>query len=226
MRGDARTLQIEESSPSRRSWSLFIYPDYLRFVADEGSCSFDVDFSQAADELDLQSPFLGKPALIVRQGRKTSFQLDRDDLAEVKAWLGPPTVRTMKATLKQQVAWGIGVGLFLLLSSLPKPADPEANLQALPFDPVSGALGFCLIFLRLLGWIYPCRELFLADAAWFLLLGGKVGYDVLSGSSSIWLVVTVLCVIGAVTSFEKYQQFGQIAGNEEAQAPERINSTT
>lgn len=225
MRGDARRLDIEESSPSRRTWTLFIYPDYLRFVADEGSGCFDVDFSQAGEELVLHSPLFGRPVLAVRQAKKTCFRLDRDDFAEVKEWMGPPTFRTMRATLKQQSAWGIGVGLFLLLSSLPKPADPEANLHALAFDPISGGLGISLIFLRLLGWLYPCRELFLADAAWFLLLGGKVGYDVLSGSSSIWLAVTVLCVIGAVSGFEKYHQFSNLAGDT-AEAPERINSAT
>ncbi len=225
MREDARPLQIEESSPSQRNWSLFIYPDYLRFVADEGSASFDVDFSQAGEELVLHTTLFGNPVLVVRQGQKICFRLDREDFAEVKAWVGPPTIRAMRATLRQQLVWGVGVGLFLLLSSLPKPADPEANLQALPFDPFSGALGISLIFLRLLSWLYPCRELFLADSAWFLLLGGKVGYDVLSGSSSIWLAVTLLCVVGAVSGFEKYQQFSNLAG-EEAQAPERINSTT
>ncbi|MFB3903968.1 MAG: hypothetical protein ACE15E_10985 [Acidobacteriota bacterium] len=225
MGGDARTLQIEESSPKRRHWTLFIYPDYLRFVADEGSGSFDVDFSEAAEELVLHTPLLGRPVLIVRQERKVCFRLDRHDFTDVKAWLGPPTIRTMKATLKQQLAWGIGVGLFLLLSSLPKPADPEANLQALPFDPVSGALGLSLILLRLLGWLHPCRELFLADAAWFLLLGGKVGYDVLSGSSSIWLAVTVICVVSAIRGLERYQQFSHLAGDE-PQAPERVDSTT
>lgn len=223
MQADA--LRIEESSPSQRTWSLFIHADYLRFVADEGSGSFDVDFSQAGEELVLHTPLFGDPVLVVNQSRKMCFRLDRDDFCEVKAWLGPPTIRTMKTALRQQQIWGIGVGFFLLLSSLPKPADPEGNLQALPFDPVSGALGISLIFLRLLGWLCPCRELFLADAVWFLLLGGKVGYDVLSGSSSIWLAVTVLCVVGAVSGFEKYQHFSDLAGSD-AQEPERVNSTT
>lgn len=202
-----------------------MYRDYLRFVADEGSGSFDVELSEAGEELILHTPLLGKPSLIVRQGRKTCFRIDRHDFRQIKAWLGPPTIRTLKAILRQQMTWGIGVGLFLLLSSLPKPADPEASLEALPFDPVSGVLGFSLIFLRLLGWLYPCREIFLADAAWFLFLGSKVGYDVLSGSSSIWLAVTVLCVVGAISGLEKYQQFGNLAG-EGAQAPERVNWTT
>lgn len=224
MSADAQTLQIEESGPSPRTWSLLIYPEYLRFVADEGSGSFDVELSQAGDELLLHSPLLGKPSLVVRQGRKTCFKLDRRDFSDVKAWLGPPTLRTLSAILRQQMTWGIGVGLFLLLSSLPKPADPEASLEALPFDPVSGTLGFSLILLRLLGWLYPCREIFLADAAWFLVLGGKVGYDVLSGSSSIWLAVTVLCVVGAISGFEKYQQFSHLT-DEGAPAPERVNWT-
>jgi hypothetical protein len=222
---DARALEIEERSPSRRPWTLFIYPDYLRFVADEGSGSFDLELAQAAEQLVLDTPLFGNPVLVTKQGRRMCFRLDREDFEELKAWLGPPTIRTMKATLRQQQVWGIGVGLFLILSSFPEPADPEANLQALPFDPFSGTLGISLIFLRLLGWLYPCRELFLADAAWFLLLGGKVGYDVLSGSSSIWLAVTVLCIIGAVSGFEKYLHFGNLAGNE-AEAPEEVNSTT
>ncbi len=225
MRGDAQTLEIEESSPSQRNWSLFIYPECLRFVADEGSGSFDIDYSQAGEEIVLHTPLFGRPVLAVRQGKKMCFRLDRDDFNEVKAWLGPPTIRTLKASLRQQMAWGIGVGLFLLLSSLPKPADPEASLQSLPFDPVSGALGISLILVRLLGCLYPCKEIFLADAAWFLLLGGKVGYDVLSGSSSIWLIVTLLCVVGAVSGFEKYHQFSNLAG-EEAQTPQRVNSAT
>lgn len=224
MRGDARTLQIEESSPNRRTWSLFVYPDYLRFVADEGSSSFDVDLSQAGEEIILHSPLFGDPVLTVRRGHRICFRMDRDDFADVKAWLGPPTVRALRATLKQQLVWGIGVGLFLLISSLPKPADPDVDLQALPFDPVSGALGISLIFLRLLGWVRPCKELFLADAAWFMLLGGKVGYDVLSGSSSIWLIVTLLCVAGAVSGFEKYHQFNNLTGDE-AQTPQRATTT-
>jgi len=225
MREEARTLHIEESSPGRRDWTLVIYPDYLRFVADEGSGWFDVDFSQASEELVLHAPLFGSPVLTVQQAKKTCFRLGHQDYSELNAWIGPPTFRNMKASLRQQLTWGIGVGLFLLLSSLPKPPDPEANLQALSFDPVSGALGISLIFLRLLGWLHPCRELFLADAAWFLALGGKVGYDVLSGSSSVWLAVTVLCIVGAMSALEKYQQFSQLAG-EQAEAPERIGSTT
>lgn len=106
MRGDARTLEIEEESPSRRTWNLFIYPDYLRFVADEGSGSFDVDFAQAGEELLLHTPLFGDPVLAVRQGKKMCFRLEREDFAEVKEWLGPPTMRSMKATLKQQSGWG------------------------------------------------------------------------------------------------------------------------
>ncbi|RPI29237.1 MAG: hypothetical protein EHM61_02315 [Acidobacteria bacterium] len=225
MRGDTQTVQIQEIRPDRRTWTVTIYDDYLRFVADAGSGSFDVERAQAEQEVQLRAPLFGTPGLTVQQGRKLCFNLDRKHFSALKAWLGPPTGRSLRAALKQQLGWGIGVGIFLIISSLPKPADPDAELDALPFDPVAGALGTSLIFLRLLSWALPCRQLFLADAAWFLVLGAKVAYGVLSGSSGIWLVVTLLCVIAAIGGFEKYHEFRDLA-EDHPQSPARVNGAT
>lgn len=200
---------IMEQSMRGKPWHLTIFRDFLRLEA-TGVEAFAVSKDSAPEQVELMRPFMGGAILAVKANKRLVFRLDAPQQAAIEQWLGPPTRRTLAIALKKRFSWGLILGVLFIFSSLPIAGDPARGIKDLPFDPLSLLLGLVLIALRLVAKIRPNRTLFLVDSIWFLVLAGKVIFDIVQGSNWLWGFVSVVCLMASYSALGLYSRFRNV----------------
>jgi hypothetical protein len=199
------TLEATESGRRPRQWTLLMFPDGFRGERQDDAASFHVLRTKLADLVQVVDGLLVKRTLVVKRPKRTTLQLEPRGFRRLSRWIGEPTL--LRLALKQRLSWTIPIGILFVLGSMPLPGDPEAGLEAVPFNPVSAVLGAALIVQGLASRRLPRPVFFLLDAFWFLGLAADTVYRVWQGQSPYWLVLVVLQIGLAVSGLRLWRRF-------------------
>ena len=199
------TLEATQSGRTPREWTLLLFPDGFRGERQDDAASFHVLRTKLADLVQVVDGLLVKRTLVVKKPKRTTLQLEPRGFRRLARWIGEPTL--LRLALKQRLSWTIPIGILFVLGSMPLPGDPEAGLEAVPFNPVSAVLGAALIVQGLASRRLPRPLFFLLDALWFLGLAADTVYRVWQGQSPYWLVLVVLQIGLAVSGLRLWRRF-------------------
>ncbi|UCH49847.1 MAG: hypothetical protein JSU95_08830 [Betaproteobacteria bacterium] len=209
---ESSTFEVVAEVGRKGAWTVSLNADSLTIAAVDGEESFQIARADAEEKAELRESRLTTPFLSVSiPKKKVVFKLDRAQAASIREWLGPPTLVSLKAALKRRLRWSVPIGILFVLASLPLPANPEAGLEAVPFDPVSGFFGVSLLALSMLTRVWHHRILFLLDGVWFSLLALNVAVGILRGDSPWWTIIVIVLVIGARSGFSEYKRFDSLS---------------
>ena len=203
------SFEVTAQAGRKGVWTVTLSTDELKIIAVDGSESFQIARADAEEKTELRESRITKPFLIVSfPKKKVVFQLDHDQVAPYKAWLGPPTMKGLKLALRRRLRWSLPIGVLFVIISIPLPADPETGLEAVPFDAISAFLGVSLIGLGILSRFWPRRILFFLDGIWFSLLALDVAMGIFTGRDSTWWAILVIVLIFVAKSgFSEYKRF-------------------
>ena len=209
---EANTFLVSAQSGRKGIWKVTLEADALTLAAVEGGESIQILRADAEEKIVLVvHEWLSVRILeITIQKEKVRFELERSQVALLKEWLGPPTIRGLKVALKKRLIWCLPVGILFVFTSIPFPANPEAGLEAVPFDAVSAFLGVSLIAVSILTRIWFRRILFLLDGVWLSLLALDVTVGIFRGDSLWWAISVIALILGAKGGFSEYQRFASV----------------
>ena len=193
-------------------WKVTLEADALTLAAVDGPPSESIQIlrADAEEKIALQEWLFFRHLVITIQKERVDVELERSQVALLKEWLGPPTIRGLKVALKKRLNWCLPIGILLVFSSLPLPGDPEAGLEAVPFDAVSAFLGASLIAITILTRIWFRRILFLLDGVWLSLLALNVTVGIFRGDSLWWAIWVIALILVAKGGFSEYQRFASV----------------
>ncbi|MHC4338312.1 MAG: hypothetical protein ACYSTG_10285 [Planctomycetota bacterium] len=211
MSDDITSFEVSVRTGKRKGlWNLSFEPDVLTLTSADGGESHQITKSEAAEKIEAPAPLSGGKALAAHIPKREMFWLEPEQMDVVKQWLGPPGLPELKVALKRRFKWCLPIGIFFVLTSLPLPANPEAGVEAVPFDVIGAVLGITLIGLSLAMRLWPRRELFLIDSLWFMVLSAKVVYDIVAGSSWLWCIFVAWIVLMVLGGVNQYRRFASI----------------
>ena len=203
------TLEGAETGRKPQRWTLRLFRDGFRGERQDGAASFHVLRAKLLDAIQIVDGLLVKRTLVVRKPRRTTLQFGPPAFRRLSRWIGEPTL--LRLALKQRLSWTIPIGILFVLGSVPLPGDPEAGVEAIPFNPVSAALGTFLIVQGLASKRLPRPVFFLLDALWFLGLAADTVYRVWAGQSPYWLVLVVLQLGLAASGLRLWSRFREVS---------------
>lgn len=210
------TLNIAPMGKSE-TWSLRLEENRISLLVEETGEPIVLERSEFPEKLELREHGLGAPLLLVRIPKATVFQPDLEQMDVLREWLGPPTFEDLSSALRRRFKWTIPIAIMFIMMALPMAANPEANLEAVPFDAVSAFLGAALLALAAYSKACPHSRLFLFDCCWFLVMALNAAVGVIQGKSGTWQwLFVVILVMVAQSSFKEYRRF---AGVVEAPSP-------
>jgi len=193
-------------------WKVTLEADALTLAAVDGPPSESIQIlrADAEEKIELHEWLFVRMLVITIQKERVDVELERSQVALLKEWLGPPTIRRLKVALRRRLKWCLPVGIMFVFTSIPLPADPEVGLEAVPFDAVSAFLGASLIAITILTRIWFRRILFLLDGVWFSLLALDVTVGIFRGDSLWWAISVIALILGAKGGFSEYQRFASV----------------
>jgi hypothetical protein len=201
-------FEVEEVNAKKDRWRLSLLEGRLRLERDDGSEVHEVERSEYGRGLDVRKMFGSARTLMVRVPKAKAFKIQPEAYEAIERWLRPFTRSDVAAILRTRLRWTLPIAILFIITSLPLPGDPDAGIEALPFDVVGFVLGVGLIVLGILARVAPHRNLFLVDAVWFLLLAADTVYSVfVQGKSQWWLLFAAFLVWVASTPLELYRRF-------------------
>lgn len=203
------TLDATEVGSKPRRWTLQLFRDGIRGEREDGGASFHVLRARLLDSIQVMDGLLIRRTLVVRKPRRTTLKLEPPAFRRLSAWVGDHTL--LRLALKGRLSWTIPIGILFVLGSVPLPGDPEAGIEAVPFSPVSAALGALLILQGLASKRLPRPALFLLDALWFLGLAADTLSRVWAGQSPWTLVIVPLQLGLAVSGLRLWRRFREVS---------------
>lgn len=207
MTGDNR-FEARAISGLSGTWTFSFDPEALTLTDREGEQSFRIWREDADRMLKLRESILTESSLFVRiDKQKSTFRLDKAQVALLNRWLGKPSVEPLERALQRRLRWGLAIGAVFVISSIPLPADPEAGIEAVPADALSASLGISLVAIWVLARIHPRRVWFLIDSLWFLVLAAKIGVDILHGDAPSWGILIFFLLLGSATDFQLWRRY-------------------
>ena len=210
---EANTFYVSAQSGRKGIWKVTLEADALTLAAVDGPPSESIQILRADAEEKIvlyESRFFFRHLVITIQKEKVVIELEPSQVALLKEWLGPPTIRGLKVALKKRLNWCLPIGILFVLTSIPLPADPEVGLEAVPFDAVSAFLGASLIAITILARIWFRRILFLLDGVWLSLLALDATVGIFRGDSLWWAISVIALILGAKGGFSEYQRFASV----------------
>jgi len=199
-------------------WRVSLDAETFTLAAADSDESFQVLRVDVEERVELQEPPFTKPFLVVKipKKKKVVLKLERAQAAAFREWLGPPTIRGLKVALRQRFRWCLAIGILFVVTSIPLPADPEAGIEAIPFDAVAAFLGVSLAGIAILARVWPRRVFFLLDGIWFVLLALDGAIDVFHGDTWWWwCIVVVGLILLARGGISRYQRFASVSYQED-----------
>ena len=209
---ESSTFEVVAEVGRKGAWTVSLDTDSLTIAAVDGDESFQIARAEAEEKAELRESRISNPFLVVSIAKKkVIFKLDRDQAAAFKEWLGPPTMVGLNVALKRRLRWSLPIAILFVLASLPLPANPEAGLEAVPFDPVSGFFGVSLLALSIITRFWHHRILFLLDGVWFCALAVNVALGIYRGDSPWWAIIVIVLLVGAKSGFSEYKRFASLS---------------
>ena len=193
-------------------WKVTLEADALTLAAVDGPPSESIQIlrADAEEKIVLHEWLFVRMLVITIQKERVDVELERSQVALLKEWLGPPTIRRLKVALRRRLYWCLPIGIMFVFSSLPFPANPEAGLEAVPFDAVSAFLGVSLIAVSILTRIWFRRILFLWEGVWLSLSALNLTVGIFRGDSLWWAITVIGLILVAKGGFSEYQRFASV----------------
>ena len=209
---EANTFLVSTGTGSGRKgiWRVSLDADALTLADVEGDESIQILRADAEEKIVLHEWLFVILLVVTIQKEKVVFRLEPSQVALLKEWLGPPTIRGLKVALKKRLIWCLPVGILFVFTSIPFPANPEAGLEAVPFDAVSAFLGASLIAITILTRIWFRRILFLWEGVWLSLSALNLTVGIFRGDSLWWAISVIALILGAKGGFSEYQRFASV----------------
>ena len=207
---EANTFYVSAQSGRKGIWKVTLEADALTLAAVEGGESIQMLRAHVEVNQVLKEWFSSVFLIFKIEKKEVVFPLEPSHAALFKKWLGPPTIRGLKVALKKRLKWCLPIGILFVFTSIPFPANPEAGLEAVPFDAVSAFLGASLIAITILARIWFRRILFLLDGVWLSLLALDATVGIFRGDSLWWAISVIALILGAKGGFSEYQRFASV----------------
>ena len=207
---EANTFYVSATEGRKGIWKVTLEADALTLAAVEGGESIQMQRGDVEVNAVLLEWFFLVFLIFKIEKKKVGFKLEPSHAALFKKWLGPPTIRGLKVALKKRLKWCLPIGILFVFTSIPFPANPEAGLEAVPFDAVSAFLGASLIAITILARIWFRRILFLLDGVWLSLLALDATVGIFRGDSLWWAISVIALILGAKGGFSEYQRFASV----------------
>ena len=186
-----REITVAGLTRPAQPWTLRLYDQGLRLTPQrEGEPPIHILRSELATHVQLVDFGVARRTLAVRKPKKRLFKLDPTAWPQLTAWVGRDT--RLRIALRQRLGYGVPLGIFMLLTSIPLPGNPQAGIPASPFNPLSATLGVLLVAGALLARRRPHPALFLLDSAWFSVLAVSLIVRVAFGGNPLWLILAGL----------------------------------
>ena len=180
-----REFTVAGVSRPAQPWTLRLFPQGLRLTPQrEGEPAIHILRSELATYVHLLNFGVTRRTLAIRKPRKYVFKLDPTPWEHLTAWVGRDA--HLRMALRQRLGWGVPVGIFMLIISIPLPGDAAAGIEGVPFSPLPAALGVLLIAGAILARRRPHPALFLLDSTWFAVLAGSLVLRVIYGDNPLW----------------------------------------
>ncbi len=187
----ALELAVAGLSRPTQPWTLSLYPEGLRLTPQQGGHpSIHILRGELATHVQLLDFGVTRRTLVVRKPVKRNFKLDPAAWPQLTDWVGRDA--RLRMALRQRLGYGVPLGIFVLITSIPLPGDPAAGIDAVPANPLSAVLGVLLIGSAILARRRPHPALFLVDSAWFAVLAASIAVRVAFGASPLWLILVAL----------------------------------
>lgn len=207
MTGDNR-FEARAISGLSGTWTFSFDPEALTLTDREGEPSFRILREDADRMLKLLESIFTESSLFVRiDKQKSTFRLDKAQVAVLNRWLGKPSVEPLERALQRHLRWGLPIGGLLVIVSVPLPANPEAGIEAVPADALLASVGISLVAIWVLARIHPRRVWFLIACLWFLVAAAKIGMDILHGDAPLWGILILFLLLGSATDFQLWRRY-------------------
>lgn len=194
-------------------WWLTLEPEAMALRYDKTGDEYRINKAEAAEKIELVG-VISERILAAQIPKKEVFELNAEQIALVKEWLGPPTMKELRIALKKWLKWCLPVGIMFVLLSIPMSGNPDAEIEPIPFDPISAFLGVMLIGISIAIRWWPRPELFLVASAWFFVGGIKIIYDIVKGSSWLWGILAFLLLLSVLDAWRQYRRFALVKKEE------------
>jgi hypothetical protein len=196
-------FDTEELGKKDRRWRLELRPSDLALFEGDDPQPYVILREQFHKDGAMFSE--GMRVLSLKKPKKVTFKLTPETTTAMADWIGKPMLARLY--LKRRYAWVLPVAIIWAIGSLPIAGNPEAGVQAQPFDPMGLGLGLALVIAWAFAKWRPHCNLFLVDSIWFLWLAGYLIYDVVHGRSKLWLILVALLLWMVVTGLKQFARF-------------------
>jgi len=200
-----QTFEVVRETRQREKWRLSLYGDRLILHSLETGAVVEVLRDQAMEKIRTSKFFFIPPLLLVKDMKKFNYRISPEAYEMINEWIGKPLL--LKSILKQRLSWCIPIGIIYILTSLPLSGDPEAGLEAIPFDPISMGLGIVLVGISIASRKRPHPAFFLADSVWFFVLLMYTLFQIHAGASIYWggiILVQIICIMSGINYYKSF----------------------
>lgn len=198
-------LEVAEVNQAKRKWVLELHPDHFALHNDFDPQPLIYTRAELWDKADTLD---GVRVLAIKKPRALGLQFTKEAFATFQQWLGPPAAARLRSVFKRRFGWGLPVAVIIGVSSLPMKGNPEKGITDVPFDPYGMGLAVGLVALSLWVKYRPTRVLFLFDALWFVLAGGRIFLNIVTRDQGWgWGIFGVLLLLMAVSGLRWFKRF-------------------
>lgn len=201
-------LEASIQSEKDRPWTASVYADRIRFTR-TGDTGFDLLRREFFAVAELRDYGILKRSIIYRLGKKSYvFRFSEADHAVLKQWIQPLRVTDLRLALKRRFALLMPIAfIFVVLAMF---GEDQFEPTGAAIDVVSLLQGLTLMLMVGISRLVTHRIFYLLDVLWFSALGAEVIYDVLSGSSPLWLILVVALLPAVSSGIREYVRFADV----------------
>ena len=209
--GEVKSMELDVKFGQHKGrWEVRLEEQCLVLRSLQTGEIYEVNRFEARDKVEVAGLVGKKLFLKVKKPIKAVFELQDEQAELLKEWLGPLTVKQLKAALKLRMGWSFPLGLIFTMFSLPIKWQSASVFMEIRFGWTGLALGFLLIGLSVVMRFWPCREFFLVNSGWYLLGGLKILYHIIRGLSwwaGLFLLFCFIFVLDGIAQYRRFERF-------------------
>lgn len=187
----AASFEVVDTQDPKAKWRMLLLPDGLRFESALTTVPpVEVARRERAERMILfNGLILGRIVSIRVEKKNRVFKLSREAWEALEAWYPPYTRADLVAVLKRRLSWSFTIGILYLVPAFLRSGDLTPDLEPMPVDWISAALGGALILMGLVSRIAPSRIFLVVDSLWCAVLVANTIREILAGQGNwFWYV--------------------------------------
>lgn len=213
MEGEAESLELEVKFGKHKGrWEVRLEELCLILRSLKTGETYEINRLEARDKVKVAGLFGKTRFLNVEKPINEVFEIQAGQAELLNKWLGPFTIKSLKASLQVRMGWSFLLGLVFVILSLPIKQQPDSIFMGIPFGWTGFTLGLLLIGVGVVMHLWPCRELFLVNSGWYLLGSIKILYHIIKGLSWWSWLFLLACIIFVLDGIAQYKRFERLEG--------------